>query len=82
VLGHRPSIEALLRFTTHLGKKTAQGWGAVRAWRIDPIPEDWSVHRDGRLMRAIPATAGQLTGFRPSYWLRKNQTFCALPGKS
>lgn len=80
VLGHRESIERLLSCCTHLGKKVSQGWGAVLKWTVEDIPEDWSVWKDGKLMRALPSDDGPLMGFRPSYWLRKNQTSCRLPG--
>lgn len=81
VVGLRGWIEQLLAFTTHLGKKTSQGWGSVLRWEVESQPEDWSVRGPhGELMRAIPSEKGLLTGFRPSYWLAKNQTQCALPG--
>jgi CRISPR type IV-associated protein Csf3 len=78
-VGYRPEIERLLAHCTHLGKKTSQGWGAVLRWDVEPWPEDWSVRGPQGLMRAIPAERGILTGFRPSYWLPKNQTICAVP---
>lgn len=81
VVGHRESISALLWHATALGKKTAQGWGAVTRWEVEPAVEDWSVHGpSGRLMRAIPREGGMLHGFRPSYWAPRNQAPCALPG--
>lgn len=80
VLGHRVSIEAVLPFVTHLGKKMDQGWGAVLRWSVESAAEDWSVRgADGELMRAVPSDRGVLTGFRPSYWLRKNQALCEMP---
>lgn len=79
-MGEPNAIRRLLSCCTHLGKKTSQGWGSVLDWRIEPHPEDWSVHGTaGQLMRAIPCETGVLTGFRPSYWLRDNQTICAVP---
>jgi CRISPR type IV-associated protein Csf3 len=80
VMGHQGQLEQLLRFATHLGKKTSQGWGAVLHWEVAPATEDWSVRGPGgQAMRAIPAGRGILTGFRPSYWLPKNQTTCEVP---
>jgi CRISPR type IV-associated protein Csf3 len=80
LVGHRQSIERWLPHCTHLGKKTAQGWGAVLRWRVETWQADWSVQDDaGHLMRAIPAESGILIGFRPSYWLPKNQTICEVP---
>lgn len=80
LLAHKLSIEPLLAHTTNLGKKVAQGWGAVLRWEIQSVAEDWSVRAsDGRLMRAVPSSEGILTGFRPSYWLAKNQATCEIP---
>jgi CRISPR type IV-associated protein Csf3 len=79
-VGHAESIRSLLRFSGHLGKKTSQGWGSVLDWRVEPWPDDWSLRgASGELMRAIPSNEGVLTGFRPSYWLPKNQRRCLLP---
>ena len=85
VFGHRASIERLLAFTSNLGKKVSQGWGAVLRWEVERIAEDWSVRgAGGRLMRAVPSGngAGILTGFRPSYWLPKNQAKCLMPDQA
>lgn len=88
-VGDRQAIGELLCCTTHLGKKTSQGWGRVSRWEIKPIPEDWSVWREGRLMRGIPpedlsgSFAADLRianyGIRPSYWDRRNQTTLVMP---
>jgi CRISPR type IV-associated protein Csf3 len=81
VLGERRGVERLLSCCTHIGKKMAQGWGSVLAWNVAPHHADWSVRgENGKVMRAIPDASGILTGFRPSYWLAKNQTVCLLPG--
>jgi CRISPR type IV-associated protein Csf3 len=71
----------MLGFCTHLGKKTDQGWGEVMEWSVDEVASDWSVRdSSGRLMRAIPSPEGRmLHGFRPSYWLPKNQATCLVP---
>lgn len=87
-VGERRGVLALLRDVWAIGKKTAQGWGRVLRWEVTPWAEDWSVYRAGRLQRAVPAAhlpafhpgALQLTGFRPPYWARENQTLCAVPG--
>ena len=70
VVGKKAEIERLLRMVTNLGKKSAQGWGAVNEWQVETFPEDWSVwDSTGRLMRAIPSndSATPLYGLRPSY---------------
>lgn len=77
VVGNRRSVAELLRFATHLGKKTSQGWGSVLRWDVEPWPADWSVRGPGgELMRAVPADEGILMGYRPSYWAPGNQTIC------
>lgn len=82
VVGDRVRIESLLSTVTHIGKKTAQGWGAVSRWTVEPHAEDWSCWRDGKPMRAIPASEGVLYGVRPSYWSPANQTACILPART
>ena len=80
VVGDGEAIGRLLSCTTHIGKKHAQGWGSVLRWRVEPWGHDWSVYGEhGQLLRAIPAATGILTGYRPSYWMAKNQTICQVP---
>jgi hypothetical protein len=86
-VGDRAEIEHLLSTVTHIGKKGTQGWGRALRWEIEPIADDWSVWRDGRLMRGIPAEdvpAGSVFnltyyGIRPSYWKADNQMWLAVP---
>lgn len=79
-VGDGAALERLLAHATHIGKKTSQGYGAVLRWEVDPWPADWSVYNgEGRLMRALPSDVGVLTGYRPSYWVRSNQTVCTMP---
>jgi hypothetical protein len=90
VVADAERIRALLRFVTHIGKKPAQGWGAVLRWEVEPWRADWSVKDgDGRLMRAVPIGSPEpgrvyermmFVGFRPSYWDRRNQAMCCVPG--
>lgn len=81
VVGEQDSLRNLLRFVTHLGKKCAQGWGAILRWTVEPFSHDWSVwSRTGKLMRAIPqAESPIIYGLRPSYWNPKHQFPCQLP---
>jgi CRISPR type IV-associated protein Csf3 len=87
-VGNRAEIEYLLSTVTHLGKKYSQGWGRVYRWQIEAAPEDWSVWKDGRLMRGVPFDdiAGYKGGFnigtygiRPSYWRQSNQVPLVMP---
>jgi CRISPR type IV-associated protein Csf3 len=80
--GDPAAIEKLLQFCTHLGKKTAQGWGAVLRWQVSEWHEDWSIRggKENRLMRNVPVRGeGFLYGVRPSYWLPKHQFPCKMP---
>lgn len=87
-VGDRECIEVLLSTVTHVGKKRVQGWGRVIRWEIEPWPEDWSVWRDGKLTRGVPAgdVAGKGMfdflhyGLRPGYYRIQNQMLLAMPG--
>lgn len=89
VVGDGDAVSELLRFVDCIGKKSSQGWGAVLRWNVETCPGDWSVRGDGgKLMRALPADDSRqytsrliYTGFRPSYWHRKNQTMCEMPNE-
>jgi CRISPR type IV-associated protein Csf3 len=86
-VGDRKRIEALLSTVTHVGKKRVQGWGRVIRWKVESWPKDWSVWRDGRLTRGVPAedVAGKGMfdfvhyGLRPSYYRWENQMLLAMP---
>jgi len=78
--GDLAAVRDLLADVTHIGKKTAQGYGRVISWTVEPWPEQWWLYDGhGRLMRAIPDEHGVLYGIRPSYWLPRHQTLCRLP---
>jgi CRISPR type IV-associated protein Csf3 len=88
-VGDKAEIEHLLSTVTHIGKKASQGYGRVINWVIESVDEDWSVWRNGMLMRGIPAEDICDTdkpfdianyGIRPSYWKRSNQKMLAVPG--
>lgn len=93
-VGDKAVIEQLLSTLTHIGKKSVQGWGRVLKWEVESIGDDWSVWRDGKLMRGIPKedidAVTQFSdkpidfrfgayGIRPSYWKKSNQRNLALP---
>jgi hypothetical protein len=80
VVGNAAVIGRLLRFASHIGKKSSQGYGAVAEWTIGPS-QDFSVRGPaGELMRAVPSASGnRLIGIRPSYWLPAHQTLCEVP---
>jgi CRISPR type IV-associated protein Csf3 len=87
-VGDADRLAPLLHMITHLGKKTSQGYGRVSRWEIEPWPEDWSVWRDGKLMRGIPryhwprergVPVVGLYGIRPPYWDKRNQMELVMP---
>lgn len=83
-VGWPDKIAELLKFCTHLGKNTGDGWGAVLKWEIVEWPEDWSVYGfNGKLMRNLPKldqeNGGFLYGLRPSYWNSRHQFYCRMP---
>lgn len=83
-VGDPGKLGDLVKMITHLGKKTVQGWGRVLCWEIEQIAEDWSVWKDGRLMRGIPAYERgggpiALYGVRPPYWDKRNQVEMLIP---
>jgi CRISPR type IV-associated protein Csf3 len=87
-VGDANELDDLSRSITHLGKKTAQGWGRVMRWEVEKTEEDWSIWQGERLMRGIPRyhwpngrDIGKIGfyGIRPSYWDRRNQMELVLP---
>jgi len=86
-VGDQQEIEHFLSTVTHIGKKAVQGWGRVAEWQVEPWVEDWSIVRDGRLMRGVPKDHAQVLGvpfemmhygIRPSYWKASNQMVLAV----
>lgn len=82
-VGWPTKISDLLRFCTHIGKNTGDGWGEVLKWEIVEWPEDWSVRGIGnKLMRNVPMRQdkpGFLYGLRPSYWNPRHIAVCKMP---
>lgn len=86
-VGDKSEIEMLLSTAKFIGKKTAQGYGSVIRWEVIVIDQDYSVWKDGKLMRAIPIAdkpsgfVGRITtyGIRPSYWYKNNWRMVVLP---
>lgn len=90
-VGDKQSVEELLVYCTHIGKKRSYGNGEVHQWQITEIPEDFHLVREGALMRPIPyRLAGDLGlnasnnplmdwGWRPPAWLSTNQELCLMP---
>jgi len=84
-VGDGSRIEELLSTMTHIGKKGSQGWGRVSKWSVESWVGDWSVRRDGKLTRGVPACDmdGPANfvhyGLRPSYYRKENQILVVMP---
>lgn len=77
----KEELENLLKFCTHIGKKTSQGWGSILRWEVIEWQEDWAIRGPGnRLMRCVPVLGdGFLYGVRPSYWNERHIFKCKMP---
>ena len=88
-VGDPEAVMDLCSTVTHIGKKSAQGLGAVDYWEVEPWPQDWSEACEGKLMRAIPTKLGLLegvtsgrvaqSGIRSPYWHSSHQQVCYMP---
>lgn len=86
-VGDKTEIGRLLSTCMNIGKKVSQGWGRVMRWEVESISDDWSIWKDGKLMRGIPVFekpadhVGNIAiyGLRPSYWDKRNQIMVVLP---
>lgn len=89
-VGERGEVERLLTtYITNIGKKGAQGQGAVKEWVIELWPEDWSTVGPYGLMRPTPfdgtlprdGNTYQIRryGIKPPYWLPENEMVCMIP---
>lgn len=91
VVGDATRIKALLEDCHDIGKKRAQGFGAVRKWRVERAAHDYSViSEDGNVARAIPQSWGrprELIGrpllasraIRPPYWAQEHVRLAYVP---
>lgn len=95
VRGDMEEVKRLLEnYIFYLGKKGSQGFGQVGKWEFKEIEEDWSIWKDGKLMRPIPAEEckekiGEMMmkqipiyarqhPILPPYW-RKETELCLMP---
>jgi len=89
-MGDCSEIERLLSGVTGIGKKRSHGYGQVIRWEVKEIKDDWSLVRDGQLMKPIPTELfPQLGlplshdflqwGYKPPVWLPENKTLCVMP---
>ena len=79
----------LLKHVPALGKDRARGFGVVKSVAVEPIGEDYSLFRNGEVMRPIPAVNIRELGipeksiranYKPPYWPRNQAVMCAVHG--
>lgn len=86
VNGDYEMLNRLCSIVTGLGDNTRVGWGAVRSYSIERIPENWSIVKDGIAMRPIPEHLLEHTSekvalaWKPPYWAPETVAICAPPG--
>lgn len=72
----------LKRSIRWLGKKRAQGRGRVVDIEVERMEMDWSMWREGTVMRWLPAATGQrLVRVRPPYWNTTERVTCREIGE-
>jgi len=78
-----PIQRVLSAHMTAVGRKRGHGNGRVLEWVVEEWPHDWSVVRDGELMRPMPQgfAKGPLArrGIRAPYWHPSREIVCVLP---
>jgi hypothetical protein len=91
VMGMPVEINALLNPIAGIGKKRGHGYGQVHQWKVTEIDEDWSLFRDGQLMKPIPVETFKSLGlpmphndiiqwgYKPPSWLPDNRALCLMP---
>lgn len=92
VRGDRTRLTRLLREVHAVGRGRSGGLGQVIAWEVLDDPDDASLTRDGRPMRALPVAdaldadarfpggcAVREASVRAPHWHRATRTLCAVP---
>ena len=89
-VGDRDRIQSLLNDVHGIGKKRSHGYGQVVRWEVHEIDDDWSIVKDGQLMKPIPLEIFKTFGLNffhdlanwgyvPPAWLPGNKTLCVMP---
>lgn len=86
-VGDIDKVRSLLSNCTNIGKKRSYGKGQVYQWEVKEVEVDWSLKKDGRLTRPLPATlvdhwdGCQILrwGWRNPSWLPENVAVCVMP---
>lgn len=67
--GNRKEVKRLLKNIKFIGKKRSYGYGRVVSIDFEETPENWSLTKDGVVMRWMPDESGTRTVRpRPPYW--------------
>lgn len=89
----RNSLTDLLDNLTGLGKKTSIGGGRIKEINTEILEEDYSLYKDGVVMRPIPAQTAvdkfhipfiegvniSKQNYKPPYWSKTNPVLCFTP---
>jgi len=89
-IGTRYQVEPLLNDVSGLGKKRSQGFGQVSKWVVKEVKDDWSLVREGELMKPVPNVVFKELGitqlynllqwgWKPPIWLPENKNLCFMP---
>ena len=90
VRGDMGKVKHLLEnYIFYLGKKGSQGFGEVVLWEFEKIENDYSLFKDGDVMRPLPARLCDLENIEnykvqnyaiiPPYWREDNIELCVMP---
>lgn len=89
--GNRGELERLLMDLDSLGALTSRGWGQVGDIQIEETERDYSLVKDGKLMRNVPVPEAhslfvllrgdvKVCPYRPPYRSVRNKTSCYVWG--
>lgn len=62
-VGDKAEIERLLQNIAYLGKKSSQGYGEIKEWKVEVISEDKSIFDNKKLMRMVPCVSYVEAGY-------------------
>jgi hypothetical protein len=88
VRGEAETITSLLKNLRHIGKKSSLGWGEIKHIEIEKIEKDYSLFKEGELMRNIPTENSfdftdservSLFRLQHPYWKRTDMVECFMP---
>ncbi|MCX7880841.1 MAG: hypothetical protein N2517_09305 [Ignavibacteria bacterium] len=86
VVGDYEGLQDIMSDLIALGDNTRLGWGKIREYHIERIPEDYSIIKDGIAQRPIPVKYCEYyedayyLSWRPPYWSADMIELCVPPG--